>query len=62
LTFDALAAVWGSPLVGDGKGIGDEDGDVIVLQAGKTMKKLAEVNMGTRSTARRCRRTVSSIS
>jgi outer membrane protein assembly factor BamB len=46
-TFDALAAVWGSPLVGDGKVyLGDEDGDVIVLQAGKTMKKLAEINMG----------------
>ncbi len=46
-TFDALAAVWGSPLVGDGKVyLGDEDGDVIVLQAGKTMRKLAEINMG----------------
>jgi outer membrane protein assembly factor BamB len=46
-TFDVLAAVWGSPLVGDGKVyLGDEDGDVIVLQAGKTMKKLAEINMG----------------
>jgi len=46
-TFDALAAVWGSPLVGDGKVyLGDEDGDVIVLQAGKTLKKLAEINMG----------------
>jgi outer membrane protein assembly factor BamB len=46
-TFDVLAAVWGSPLVGDGKVyLGDEDGDVIVLQAGKTLKKLAEINMG----------------
>ncbi len=46
-TFDALAAVWGSPLVGDGKVyLGDEDGDVVVLQAGRTMKKMAEINMG----------------
>jgi outer membrane protein assembly factor BamB len=46
-TFDALAAVWGSPLAADGKVyLGDEDGDIIVLQAGKTMKKLAEINMG----------------
>ena len=34
-TFDMLAAVWGSPLVADGKVyLGDEDGDVVVLQAG----------------------------
>ncbi len=47
-TFDALAAVWGSPLVADGKVyLGDEDGDVVVLQAGKEMKKIAEINMGT---------------
>jgi len=43
-----LAAVWGSPLVVDGKVyLGDEDGDVIVLQAGKAMKKLAEPNLGS---------------
>ena len=47
-TFDMLAAVWGSPLVADGKVyLGDEDGDVIVLEAGKTMKKLAEPNLGS---------------
>ncbi len=47
-TFDMLAAVWGSPLVADGKVfIGDEDGDVAVLQAGKELKKLAEMNMGS---------------
>ncbi|MEW5982305.1 MAG: PQQ-binding-like beta-propeller repeat protein, partial [Acidobacteriota bacterium] len=47
-TFDALAAVWGSPLVADGKVyLGDEDGDVIVLEAGRTLKKIAEPNMGT---------------
>ena len=42
-----LAAVWGSPLVVDGKVyLGDEDGDVVVLQAGKEKKILAE-NMGS---------------
>ncbi len=47
-TFDMLAAVWGSPLVADGKVyLGDEDGDVAILQAGREMKKLAELNMGT---------------
>ncbi len=46
-TFDMLAAVWGSPLVADGKVyLGDEDGDVAVLQAGKEMKKIYETNMG----------------
>ncbi len=47
-TFDVLAAVWGSPVVADGKVyLGDEDGDVIVLQAGKKVNKIAEINMGT---------------
>jgi outer membrane protein assembly factor BamB len=46
--FDMLAAVWGSPLAVDGKVyLGDEDGDVVVLQAGKTLTKLAEINMGS---------------
>jgi outer membrane protein assembly factor BamB len=45
---DMLAAVWGSPLVVDGKVyLGDEDGDVVVLQAGKEKKQLAEMNMGS---------------
>jgi len=47
-TFDMLAAVWGSPLAADGKVyLGDEDGDVVVLQAGKELKKIAEINMGS---------------
>ena len=47
-THDMLAAVWGSPLVVDGKVyLGDEDGDVVVLQAGKEKKVLAEMNMGS---------------
>lgn len=45
---DNFAAIWGSPLVADGKVyIGDEDGDIAVLQTGKTMKVLAENNMGS---------------
>jgi outer membrane protein assembly factor BamB len=44
---DMLAAVWGSPFVADGRVyLGDEDGDVEVLQAGKTMKVLGSYNMG----------------
>ena len=46
-TYDAFAAIWGSPYVADGKVyIGDEDGDVAVLEHGKSMKLLAEINMG----------------
>ena len=47
-THDMFAAVWGSTLVVDGKVyLGDEDGDVTVLQAGKEKKVLAEMNMGS---------------
>ena len=47
-THDLLAAVWASPFVVDGKVyLGDEDGDVIVLQHGKQKKVLAEMNMGS---------------
>ena len=46
-TYDALAAVWGSPLVADGKiYLGDEDGDIAVLRAGKKKELIHEVNMG----------------
>jgi outer membrane protein assembly factor BamB len=45
---DVLAAVWGSTLVVDGKVyLGDEDGDVVVMQAGRQKKVLAEMNMGS---------------
>jgi outer membrane protein assembly factor BamB len=45
---DMLAAVWGSPvIVGDKVYLGDEDGDIVVLQHGKEKKQLAEVNMGS---------------
>ena len=44
---DVFAAVWGSPFVADGRVyLGDEDGDVIVLAAGKEKKILSETNMG----------------
>ena len=47
-THDLLAAVWGSPMVIDGKVyIGDEDGDVVVLEAGAVKTFVAEMNMGT---------------
>lgn len=46
--YDLLAAVWASPVViGDKVYIGDEDGDVVVMQAGKEEKLLAEINMGS---------------
>jgi outer membrane protein assembly factor BamB len=45
---DLFAAVWGSALVAEGRVyLGDEDGDVVVLQAGKALKVLAEMNMGS---------------
>ena len=45
---DMLAAVWGSPLIADNKiYLGDEDGDVVVLQAGKEKKLLSEQNMAS---------------
>ena len=46
-TYDAFAAVWGSPFVADGKVyLGDEDGDVVVLRAGKELELLEEQNLG----------------
>jgi len=46
-THDLLAAVWGSPFVADGRVyIGDEDGDVAILKAGKTKEVIAEPNVG----------------
>ena len=45
---DLLAAVWSSPYFVDGKVyLGDEDGDVIVFQAGREKKILFETNMGS---------------
>ena len=45
--YDALAGVWGSPYVVDGKVyLGDEDGEVVVLKHGKEMEELATNDMG----------------
>ena len=46
-THDTFAAVWGSPFVADGKiYLGDEDGDVVILETGREEKVIAEINMG----------------
>jgi outer membrane protein assembly factor BamB len=45
---DTFAAVWGSPVLADGRlYLGDEDGDVVVLAPGKEEKVLAEMNLGS---------------
>jgi outer membrane protein assembly factor BamB len=45
---DMFAAVWSSPMLVDGRlYLGDEDGDVVVIQEGKTLKVLGEYNMGS---------------
>jgi outer membrane protein assembly factor BamB len=47
-THDLLAAVWGSPMVINGKiYLGDEDGDVLVLEAAKEKKLISQINMGS---------------
>ena len=43
-----FAAIWGSPMIIDDKVyLGDEDGDITVLQHGKALKVVAEQNMGS---------------
>lgn len=47
-THDMLAAIWGSAIVIDGKVyLGDEDGDVAVLEASKVKKLIYETNLGS---------------
>jgi outer membrane protein assembly factor BamB len=47
-THDTFAAIWGSPiLIGDKVYLGDEDGDIVVMQHGKEKKLIAEMNMGS---------------
>jgi outer membrane protein assembly factor BamB len=47
-THDMFAAIWGSPMIIDNKVyLGDEDGDLVVLEHGKTLKVLSEQNMGS---------------
>ena len=46
-TYDMKAHMWGSTLVADGKVyVGDEDGDLVVLDARKEKKVLSETNLG----------------
>jgi hypothetical protein len=45
---DMFAAIWGSPMIIDDKVyLGDEDGDLVVLQHGKALKVISEQNMGS---------------
>ncbi len=45
---DLTSAVWGSAMVADGKVyIGNEDGDIVILQPGKEKKVLGTMNMGS---------------
>jgi len=45
---DMFAAIWGSPMLIDDKVyLGDEDGDITVLQHGKELKVISETNMGS---------------
>ena len=47
-THDMFAAIWGSPmLIGDKVYLGDEDGDVAVIEHSKTFKLVSEMNMGS---------------
>ncbi|MCA1563681.1 MAG: PQQ-binding-like beta-propeller repeat protein [Acidobacteria bacterium] len=45
---DLFAAIWGSPLLADGRiYLGDEDGDVVIMEEGKEKKVIAEMNLGS---------------
>jgi outer membrane protein assembly factor BamB len=44
--YDTKSHVWGSPMVADGKiYVGTEDGDIVILEASKTMKLVGKVDM-----------------
>jgi outer membrane protein assembly factor BamB len=46
--YNSYGAIWGSPLVADGKVyIGNEDGDIAVLRAGRQLEVLGKMNMGS---------------
>ena len=46
-THDSFSRIWGSTLVVDGKLIlGNEDGDLLVMNHGKTKPKVKTVSMG----------------
>ena len=43
--YDTKSHIWGSPMVADGKvHFGTEDGDFVILEAGKTMKEIAKID------------------
>ncbi len=45
---DLVSAIWGSPIViGDKVYLGNEDGDVVILQHGKTREVVNTINMGS---------------
>jgi outer membrane protein assembly factor BamB len=47
-THDMFAAIWGSPMIiGDKVYLGDEDGDLVVVEHSKTLKIVSEQNMGS---------------
>jgi len=47
-THDMFAAIWGSPMIiGDKVYLGVEDGDVVVVDHGRTLKIVSEQNMGS---------------
>ncbi len=47
-TYDAMAAIWSSPFVADGKVYqADEDGDIAILKHGKEKQLIREINMGS---------------
>ena len=46
--YDMLAAMWGSTMLAGGKiYLGDEDGDLIIMEEGREMKVVSEINMGS---------------
>jgi outer membrane protein assembly factor BamB len=46
--YDTQAAIWGSPLLADGRiYLGDEDGDLLVLAAGREARLLFKGNLGS---------------
>jgi outer membrane protein assembly factor BamB len=47
-THDMLAASWASPLIANEKVyIGDEDGDILILDLAKELNIVAEINLGS---------------
>ena len=48
--YDMEAAIWGSPLIADGKVyVGDEDGDVTIFECADKLKEIATHNSGSPS-------------